>query len=158
MNPLDVVVKVIRCNSTDPDPALDLEQPRAVGEYAVSRDSEKAPLREGVEPCWLYVRRLPAAWMATVLDGVFPLAARRVLAFRAAVQRVEPPGDAAMVAEVEAAQLGVQLAKEAWVQEVADRFGSEVLQELGQVAMDLSRLPRGKRGPFSYWGGTVASP
>ena len=42
-------------------------------------------------------------------------------------------------------------------QEVADLFGAEVVQEMGALAISLSRLPRGARGPFGYWGGSVLS-
>jgi hypothetical protein len=169
MSALDPVLRVVRCNATDPDPALDM-RPETVEQlvaYIRERDPAKLPLIEGTTPTWFSVRRLPAAYLSSVIEGIYPRAAQREHAVRAAVFRVECPGGE--VLEVQSAKAspkapfagaevahGVCLAPESWSQELADRFGAEVLQELGEVALDSSRLPKGRRGPFSSWGGTVA--
>lgn len=161
MNPLDPIVRVVRTNPTDPDPALNLAtDPDNLSRFVAyrrDRDPEKAPLVEGKTPTWFYVRRLPAAYVASVIDGIYPRAAQRIHAVRAAVCRVElAEGDALTPTAPTDASFGVSLAPDAWAQDLADRFGAETLQELGEVALDLSRLPKGRRGPFSPWAGTAA--
>lgn len=172
MNPLDTALRVIRCNATDPDPALcqDLapENIARVQEYIRERDPEKAPIAEGIAPTWFVVKRLPAAYLTSVLEGIYPEAARREHAVRAAVHRVELPGEAALSAVPQKgaakgtpfltreAAHGVSLAGDDWIQELTDRYGAETIQELGTVAIDLCRLPKGRRGPFSLWLGTAA--
>jgi hypothetical protein len=47
------------------------------------------------------------------------------------------------------------MAPDAWAQEIADRFGAEVVQEMGETILTHSRLPRGARGPFGFWGGSA---
>lgn len=174
MNPLDSTLRVLRANQTDPDPALNQsgaeENVKAYARYLIERDPDVAPLTEGVPPTWFILRRLPAAYLSSVLDGIYGKAAQREHAFRAACHRVELAGEAALSAvpskgaakgtpfTTREAAHGVSLAGDDWVQEVADRFGAETVQEMGQVAIDLSRLPKGRRGPFSGWAGTAASP
>jgi len=53
------------------------------------------------------------------------------------------------------ADFGVTMAPDAWAQEIADRFGAEVVQEMGETILTHSRLPRGARGPFGFWGGSA---
>lgn len=173
MSSLTADLRVIRCNPTDPDPAL-CQDPtpaniEAIQLYVRDRDPAKAPLVADVTPTWFVVRRLPAAYLSAVIDGIYGVAAQREHAVRAAVHRVEVTGgdvlsvtprkgasEGTPYLSTEAAH-GVALAGNDWVQEIADRFGAETIQELGAVALDLARLPRGRRGPFSPWGGTVAS-
>ncbi|MBL0219661.1 MAG: hypothetical protein IPQ07_38075 [Myxococcales bacterium] len=172
MNPLDTTLRLVRCNPTDPEPTLTAEvSPENLArlrEYLSTRDPEKIPLAEGTVPTWFVVKRLPAAYLSSVLEGIYPRAAQREHAVRAALHRVELPGGEALsvvprksapkgapFTSTEAAH-GVSLAGDDWIQELADRFGAETIQEMGEAIIDLSRLPRGRRGPFSHWGGTVA--
>ena len=176
MDPTSKTLRCIRINPTDPDEALDpaaMAKPldgEAVSRgarYMLTRDEKYLAFREGASPVWFNLRRLSAAWMVDVLDGLFGAPQQRMLAFRAACHAIEAPGEPLVVspagskgARFVAAEPnhGVSLAPEEWVQEVADRFGLETVQEMGRVAIDLSRLPRAARGPFGYWGGSVASP
>ena len=168
-DPLATIVRCVRCNVLDPDPAF-VDPPTdpaarekyiaAVGKYILERDPDDATplLREGVTPTWFHVRRLSLAWCNEALDDVVKIGARRALAFRAAMHRVECSDGAVMLAEgLDPDQFGVRVAPRAWAQEVSDRFGAETIQEMGQVAIDLARLPKGRRGPFSPWGGTALS-
>lgn len=173
-NPL-VTLKVVRVNPTDQDEALDVDAmmgPAKDGaplrQYIQTRDPECLKFQKDQNPVWFTVARLPAAFIADVLDGVFPLAARRMLAFRAAVHEVQlANGEHLKVhrkgTAPEGADFigtdgdhGVTVAPVNFVQEVADRYGAETVQELGQVALDFARLPRGKRGPFTSWAGSAA--
>jgi len=168
------VLPVVRCNPTDPDLSLratgatdeetvDLQK-RAL-EYIKTRDPDLFPVREGMTPTWFRVKRLPAAFFTGVLANVYPVEQRRHVAFQAACHQIDVTEGTPLLAEkgekaqfkLSMASYGVEMAGDDWCQEVADRFGLETLQEIGQVALDLCRLPKGKRGPFSYWGGTVAS-
>ena len=173
-NPMSNNLRVIRTNQTDPDPALNLatdeENIKRLSKYMIERDPETAPLVEGATPVWFHIKRLPAAYLNGVIDGIFGKAAQYEHAFRAAVHVVEIPGEAALQTtpkksavrgtpflSTEAAH-GVQLAGADWTQEIADRWSDDTVMEMGRTAIDLSRLPKGRRGPFSGWGGTVASP
>lgn len=175
-DPTSKTLRVLRINPTCPDDALDapamvkpLEGDTLMRQarYLQTRDEKYLALREGVAPTWFHLRRLPAAWMVDVLDGLFGAPAQRLLAFRASCHAVEAQGEPLSVAQAgtKGAQFvasepnhGVSLAPEEWAQEVVDRWGLETVQEMGRVAIDLSRLPRAARGPFGYWGGSVASP
>lgn len=154
------------------DPALEQDK-AALKEYFLSRDPAALKFVEGRTPAWFTVLRLPAAWLFNVLDKVSPGApdrptpADRLCAFRAAVHQVEtaegevlrcaPPGEQGARWTLAPVDYGVSMAPEAWAQEIADRYGASAVLELGQVAIDHARLARGARGPFGYWGGSVAS-
>lgn len=175
-------LRVVRINDTDTDPALDRAAMseridpsgetslRLLGRYLRDRDEKDLRFVEGQKPTWFHVRRLPAAYLTGVLDAVYPLADRLRMAVAAAVHLVElgdgnalkcvPKSQAGKKDEFvsEPGLAGVDIAPPEWTQELVDRFGAEILAELGTVALTQSRLPRGKRGPFSYWGGTVLTP
>lgn len=172
-SPLSTTIRVLRCSPACPDPSIDFtamtqgeggERIADLARYISERDEALLRFVEGVEPEWVTVRRLPAAFLVGVVDGCATVAQRRVLAFRAAVHHVagrEPievlaPGAQGLYV-ARAADYGVTLAPEEWVQAFADRFGTDAVQEMGEVALSLSRLPRGARGPFGLWGGTAAS-
>lgn len=164
MGALDSLL-LVRINATDPDPAVDQEKTGRDGfvAYMTDCDSTHLTLVPNVAPVLFEVRRLPAAYLTGVLAGLSPVA-RRLMAFRAAVHRItqgeatvleahEPTGapkDAVHVCT--RADYGATLAPEPFVQAVADAYGAQTLEEMGQRALDLARLPRGKQGPFGYWG------
>ncbi len=174
--------RVVRLNDTDPDPALDLDamrarvdpadetSPRLLMKYMETRDEAHLRFREGTKPEWFTLKRLPVAYLTGVLDGVYPPADRMRLAFAAGVHRVERADGTVLqcVAKASAAKDerfvlepglgGAEIAPAAWVDELCDTFGAELLAELGTVVLTQSRLPRGRRGPFSFWGGTVLTP
>lgn len=175
---LTTTLRVVRINDGDPDPALDLEamatpfrpddpkSPTLLWRYMETRDESLLRFREGERPTWFHVRRLPVAYLTGVLDGVFPLADRLRAAVAASVHMVE--ASPTMLRVVPKAQAtkgerfvsepgigGVEIAPPDWTQELAELFGAELLAELGTVALTQSRLPRGKRGPFYFWGGTA---
>lgn len=170
--------RVVRTNNTDRDPAFDLaanvaapldaEGRSPFGRYIQTRDEHDLLLRDGATWCWFLLRRLPAAWVAEQVDPLFVVAQQRIMAVRAGLHRVEDPAGPIEVTEPADVKPGspfscvehkhgVTLAPVEWVQELADRYGAETVQEMGQVILDHSRLPKGRRGPFSFWGGTVAT-
>ena len=175
MDPTSKTLRCIRLNPSDPDPALDpaaMAKPvegDTVGRgarYLLTRDEALLVFRDGVTPTSFHLRRLSAAWMVDVLDGLFNASSQRLLAFRASCHFIDctdhlsvaaPGSKGARFVATEALH-GVTIAPEEWVQEVVDRFGLETVQEMGRVAIDLSRLPKAARGPFGYWAGSVASP
>lgn len=175
MDPTSKTFRCVRINSTSPDPALDVAAMGAPAEgdtvsraarYIMARDEALLVFRsEAPSPVWFNLRRLSAAWMTDILDGLFSASAQRVLAFRAACHSVDGPEPLTVAAHgAKGARFaagepnhGVSLAPEEWVQEVADLYGLETVHEIGRVAIDFSRLPRGARGPFGYWGGSVAT-
>jgi hypothetical protein len=171
-SPLSTTIRVVRLSPLCPDEAIDadamtadvVDGRNALLRYLQSRDESLLRVREGMAPTWFVVRRLPASYLAAVLDAVQPVAARRVMALRAAVHAVEgpeavavlPPGGRGVYVASQA-DYGVTLAPEEWVQEIADRYGADAVQELGEIALTLSRLPKAARGPFGWWGGTAAT-
>lgn len=175
MDPTGKTLRCIRQNSTSPDPALDgpaMALPAEgdtmarLGRYMLTRDETLLVFRaDGPKPVWFNLRRLSAAWMTDILDGLFSASAQRVLAFRAACHSIDGPEPLTVAAHGTKGALyvageanhGVSLAPPEWVEEVAERFGLETVHEIGRVAIDFSRLPRGARGPFGYWGGSVAT-
>jgi len=174
-SPLAPVLKVVRCSPSNPDPAISktmIDAPVAEGErlaplakYISTRDESLLTFAEAVKPTWFVLRRLPLAFMTGVLDQVYPRAAQRVLAFRAschAIEGAEPlsveaPGTKGARFEATQADAGVTLAPMEWAEEIAQVYGAEVVQEMGELAMTHSRLRRGARGPFGFWDGSVAT-
>jgi hypothetical protein len=175
-SPLAPVLKVVRCSPSNPDPAISeamIEAPAEAGEklsplarYISTRDEALLVFNEGITPTWFHLRRLPAAWLASALDQVYPHSLRRIVAFRAGCHAIEgtpeqtlavlPPKSTGTFVATKS-DFGVTLAPEAWVQEVADVFGAEVVQEMGELIITHSRLRRGAQGPFGSWGESVAS-
>ena len=174
-SPLAPVLKVVRCSPSNPDPAISksmIEAPAAEGDtlrplakYISTRDEALLTFAEGVTPTWFVLKRLPLAFMTGVLDQVYPRSAQRVLAFRAschAIEGTEPlnveaPGTKSARFEATQADAGVLLAPMEWAEEIAQLYGAEVVQEMGEIALTHSRLRRGARGPFGFWDGSVAS-
>lgn len=176
MDPTSKTLRCVRVNPTSPEPALD---PASMAEevttdgvtrarwpaYVLTRDESLLRFRDAMEPAWFHLRRLPAAWMCDTLDGVFTASSQRLLAFRASCHAVMVPGEPLSCSApgssgrfvLSPPDRGVSLAPEAWVDEIVDRFGLETVQEMGRVAIDHSRLPKGARGPFGLWHGSVAS-
>lgn len=173
-SPLAPVLKVVRCSPSNPDPAISeamIEAPAEAGEklsplarYISTREEALLVFNEGVTPTWFHLRRLPAAWLAGSLDQVYPRSLQRIMAFRAGCHTIEgaeslavlPPKSTGTFVATKS-DFGVTLAPEAWAQEVADVYGAEVVQEMGELIITHSRLRRGAQGPFGSWGGSAAS-
>lgn len=174
-SPLDTTFRFIRCSPAVPEEAVDLDAMREADdeegkplrklvEYFKTRDESLLAFREGATPTWFVARRLPAAFLAGVVDALHNPADRRIMAVRAGIHtlegatsmRVVPPGQKGVYVAAKA-DCGVTLAPDEWVQELADLFGADTLAELGEVVLTFSRLPRGARGPFGWWGGTALS-
>ena len=180
------LMKVVRCSSSCPEPAIDngtdpepagsdgepgASVPRSkLAEYITTRDLSCLRFREGMAPVFFHIKRLPESWLAEVLDTVHPLAAQRRAAFRAAVHHIEAESDRGplkvtphksrekgSIYVAQPASFGVEMAPSDFMQDVVDLFGAEVVQEMGSVAIDHARLARGARGPFSLWDGTVVT-
>lgn len=177
VSPLSATLKVVRCSPLLHDPALDeaamLVVPEGsadalVTQYINTRDPECLRFTEARVPTWFTLRRLPVAWMSDVLDPIVNPSSQRLMALRAGCHLIEIPGDPLAVQSpgtkaeggvfvASPSSHGVTLAPQTWAQEIADRFGALVAQEMGQCVIDIARLPKGAKGPFGYWGGSVAS-
>jgi hypothetical protein len=175
MDPTSKTLRCVRLNPTSTDPALDVAAMSApaegdtvsrAGRYVMTRDESLLVFRaDAPPPTWFNLRRLSAAWMTDILDGLFSASSQRVLAFRAACHSIEAAEPLSVASHgtksarfvAGDANHGVSLAPEEWVQEIAEIYGLETVHEIGRVAIDFSRLPRGARGPFGFWGGSVAS-
>lgn len=172
-SPLAPTLKVLRCSPSNPDAAIDtaamgptLERSESLlSEYIRTRDEELLRLVEGARPEWFHLRRLPMSWCANVLDVVYPRSAQRILAFRAGCHLVEAETPLVVVAPKEKgdfvatrSDFGVTMAPDAWADEIGERFGAEVVQEIGELVITHSRLKRGQRGPFGFWGGSALTP
>lgn len=170
-SPLAPMLKVVRWSPSNLDPALDIpamgpspDRAESLGsEYIRTRAPELLRFVDGSTPTWFHLRRLPMTWLANVVDVVYPRSAQRILAFRAGCHTVEIPGDPLVVVApkekgafvASKADFGVTMAPDEWAQEIADRFGAEVVQEMGELILTHSRLPRGAQGPFGFWGGSA---
>lgn len=165
-DPLAPTLKTVRCNLADIDPAFrdppeDPEENAAfqatLTRYMVERDVELLPtlLKPGASPTWFTVKRLPAAWLLHEIDDGMRQGQQAWRAFRAAVHRIETPAET-IEAPLEAPDAhGVRLASAAWANEMGERFSPKTLFEMGMVAIDLSHLPKGRRGPFLRWLGSA---
>ena len=173
-SPLAPTLKVLRCSPSNPDAAIDTaamgptkeRTESLLSEYIRTRDEELLKLVEGAKPEWFHLRRLSMSWCANVLDVVFPRSAQRILAFRAGCHLVETQeGPLAVLPPKEKGDFvasrgdfGVTVAPDSWADEIGSRFGAEVVQEMGELIITHSRLKRGARGPFGFWGGSALTP
>lgn len=144
-------------------------------EFVRTRDIEHCRFLEGKTPVFFHIKRLPVAFLTGVLDAIYPIADRRRVAFLASVFSVQSDdvvckfdGKLLQIFDTKihrehsgfsgnSASFGVVMAVDEFAQACSDKFGAEIVQELGQVAIDFAVLPVEKRGPFTSWGGTVAS-
>jgi hypothetical protein len=161
-------LRVVRVNASCPDEAIDVAAMDGnLARYITTRDPDLLKFRDGATPVWFTVRRLPASFFRILDREAYPVA-RNQLAFRAAVHTVNDGTNPIETVPARDAKLedrfgctkgdgGVDLAPETWLDEVCDRWGVETVHEMGQVAIDFSRLPKAARGPFSLWLGTVAT-
>ena len=137
-----------------------------LSEYIRTRDEALLRFTADATPTWFHIRRLPLAWMADQLDRILTRSSQRILAFRAACHSIEVTGGPlSVVAPKEKgdfvaakSDFGVTLAPMEWVEEIGARFGAEVVQEMGELIITHSRLKRGARGPFGFWGGSALTP
>lgn len=139
----------------------------AIGKFLASRDI--STLAFDGEPAMFHVQRPDPVWLAESCGSIHVMAARRHHAFRSLVHCVKR-GETILVEAVKPdrasghkhvltrTQDGNWVAPESFVKEVARLFGAEVIQELGQVALDFSELSEEERAPFGLWGGSVARP
>lgn len=163
-------LSVVRCNPSDPDPAVDWEAMGAekIRAYRETRDPALLVMREGTTAVWFTVQRLPAPLVGQVLAAVEKRTERQLLAMLLGVHCYTGP-DAAMVQPSDAPaakgapfvsepfRYGSRLAPDAWLQHLTDAYGLETCQELGQVALDLASLPKARRRFSVSWGGSVAT-
>lgn len=172
-SPLAPTLKVLRCSPSNPDAAIDAtamgpspdRSESLLSEYIRTRDEELLKLVEGARPEWFHLKRLPMSWCANVLDVVYPRSAQRILAFRAGCHLIEAASPLVVVAPKEKgdfvasrSDFGVTMAPDAWADEIGERFSAEVVQEMGELVIVHSRLKRGARGPFGFWGGSALTP
>jgi hypothetical protein len=153
--PLDVLAT----NAHFSDPAIDhaTADDGPTGEerleaYRRSRDPKELSFLPGLEPHRFRAKPLPAVFAASVLEGMVP-SARNALAFATACHEVVLPDGATLrPRSVKASSHGTRCSDDEWVNTIAERFGLETVYEVGRVAYERARLPRGARGPFSWWG------
>lgn len=162
---------VVLYNDTFADPAIDLESireskatPPPDVAYWRSADPSTLPMKDGQKPVFFTLARMPASYLATIM-GDANIERRRMLAVLGSLRSVgregeppiievlpprpAPPEGSRFVGTIEA---GALVAPAELLQELVDLYGYESAQQLGAWAIDMARLPKDSRGPFSYWG------
>lgn len=164
-------LRVVACNGTYQDPALDVDRFTAemASQYIRTADPSVLPMREGVKPQVFTLARLPATYLAS-LSALATLEKRRIAALLGALRSVGVDGEPPVIEVlppnpkppegsrwVGAVVDGCLVAPPEIVQEIADLYGYETVMQLGHWALEHARLPRAARGPFSWWGGAAPS-
>lgn len=166
---VDKPIRVASLSHYSPDPALDIDSMTGKTEddssfyfkYALTRDEKYLIVNEGKKPIWFYLKRLSAAYVSCVLNNIPTEAGQRYTALKASIVMVEDENNGDMILsppksegkfEYINSEYGSTIAPESFMQELVDRYGSDCLQEIGNVALTMTRLPKAAKGPFGYWG------
>lgn len=163
-------LRVVACNGTYVDPAVDEARftKDVASQYIRTLDLSTLPLAEGRKPVLFTLARLPVSYLS-VISAMATEDRRRVAALLGSLRSVGREGDQPLAEVlpptpkppegspwVGAVVDGCLVAPAELAQWVADEFGFETVQQLGQQALDFARLPKAARGPFCWWGGAGA--
>ena len=162
-NPLDCL-EIVATNYVWCDPAIAVD--RTEGEaphseelvqYRRTRDLSVLPKREGVSPTLFVLKPIPARVLSGIYSPAISPATRNALCFLRSCHLVKlPDGQALEPSRYDTLGDGSgKIAKEDWIDKIADLFGYETVQEIGGVAFERARLPRAARGPFCFLGGSA---
>lgn len=159
-------LKVIACNGRYCDPAVQQEgfSQELATKYIRTADASVLPLREGAKPVLFHLHRLPASYLA-VVTSLATVDRQRIAALLGSLRLAGREGETPLIevlppkpAPPEGARWvgtitdGCLVAPTELVQEIADEYGYETVQQLGHWALEHAQLPRSARGPFSWWG------
>lgn len=167
--------RAVRISFSNPDEAIDWEAMSSkkteagvdyIVEYSKTRDEKYLIVKEGKEPTWFHIKRLPAAFLSCFVETMAQDTLKWHQCLRAALHSVQghdaegldvlPEGSKGKYV-ASSFNYGVSFVPDEYIQDIADKFGSETLQEMGMIAYTFSRLPKGKTGPFGWWGGGAQS-
>lgn len=166
-------LRVVLCNGTYVDPAVDLAKlnadPSVMAALVEFPDVSRLPLKEGGKPMVWTLDRLTVGALSTIntlrsngeaTDRMRSLALLSSL--RSASIEGEPPvvevlqpgsKDEREGVFVGHMRDGMLTAPQEALEFIRDRWGWESVCQIGQHALDFARLPRGARSGFRYWAG-----
>jgi hypothetical protein len=165
-------LKVIACNGSYQDPAVDADPTQLTvdvfSRYIRTADPDVLPIRHGCRPTTFELHRLPVQYLALLSSYTTP-ERQKVAALLGSLRRVvaegapplvevlpprpAPPEGSRWVGEMVE---GCIVAPAALAQELCDTYTYETVLQLGHWALEFSRLRKGDRGPFSWWGTLAA--
>ena len=141
-NTLFSQLKVARTVPGDEDPAIDLTKTDLV-KYLESRDAKDLVLLEGKTPDWFVLDRLSTMTVASLSDKALGLELKAITAFLAGCHRIELSDGSVLEPTEYLPGNQAKVAKESWVNTVADEFGLPTIVEMGKLILKISSL--GKR-------------
>lgn len=163
LNPLSPI-EVLATNSAFCDTAIDSSDSPDGGEFASgearlaeyrrTRDRSALVLKPDSKPTLFVCKPLAASLVARLLDER-SLPQARLGAFVLGCHEVVLPDGSKLAPKRLSPQVGGAAAptdENAWVDEIARRFGLDTVYEIGSVIYERARLPESARGPFSYRG------
>lgn len=149
-------------NYLDLDAMLDVSESETslLDQYKAKRDFDLLRFKEGATPDVFYIQRLPRRYNVGMTNNGFSLSTNIVSAFMTGVHHIECSDGTVMDAEltkerIKGTNVTVTIAKEEWYDEVCDKFGHDVILEMGQLVIDFAGLPKNQHGPFSCLVSTV---
>ena len=163
LNPLAPLL-VLATNTVYCDPAIDTSEHEAsdvptaaerMEAYRRERDVAKLILRDDPKPTYFVCKPIGASACAKHLDHLPQLRAF-LNAFVFGCHEIRlASGEVVKPAKLSGDRDGVTAPEKenAWIDEVARRFGLETIYEIGSVIYSRARLPEEARGPFYYPGG-----
>lgn len=153
-------IYAVACNGMFFDPAIDVDNPEMmtpseaamVAEYIKTRDLNVLRFKDGVKPNLFRIARLPRR-SAEYMRSLPNRRSAALMAFAYSVHYVLCSDNTEVkLQNSELTSLPDKAVapkdEEAWYARVGDVFGNDTLVEMGEVAMQLSALPRAARGPF----------
>lgn len=125
------------------DPAITFASDDDRAKYAATRDASLVKVKQGAKPVAFTIKRIDAAFACSVLDAIAGANSRAIMAFRAAVTRVEMPTGEPIEPDPRKLVDGVygqKFAGEEYFSKVSDRVGPKRALEIGDAAYRLSML------------------
>lgn len=153
----------VATNGMFSDPAIDHSDPDGADEggnplpsgaerlakYRETRDVAHLVFRAEVKPTEFVLSPIPANY-ASVLEQSAPIT-RNVLAFLASCLEVRlPDGSVLRPRKIVPGAYKTRHAEDDWVETCTAQWGIETVYEMGRVAYERARLPKGSKGPYWY--------
>lgn len=126
--------------------------------YEETRDESLILERDGMKAPRFTLKPLRKVLVAETIDTAETRTLRSIFAFQYACHEVDL-GDGTVMrpdkSELNQGLYGHQVASYEWVDRVADAVGLQSVYEMGDLAVQRSRLKAGATGPFVLWAGTA---
>jgi hypothetical protein len=145
-------IEVVRTHENNIDPAIDRKASN-LAEYRRTRDLVHLVMKEGMKPAVFVVQPMARRFVTIQIDAIRgnPAFAAEQCFLSTCHEIRMPDGNVMRPTQVlRDAPYGMRMASNEWLEECQDEFGNDVIQEIGAMAYERAKLPKGASGPFAW--------